>query len=92
MNKSSKIVDGLPLHTDMPTLLTFTQLYAWVIWQFPRPKQDGMCGAVRPPCEEEGWFPALIRSQEEVAAVYGHAPQTFSTPESAADWLATLDA
>lgn len=92
MNKSSKIVDGLPLHTDMPTRLTFTQLYAWVIWQFPRPKQDGMCGAVRPPCEHEGWFPALIRSQEEVAAVYGHAPQTFSTPESAADWLATLDA
>ncbi|MCA9937001.1 MAG: hypothetical protein KC418_00030 [Anaerolineales bacterium] len=91
MNKEYKTVEGLSLRARGPTQLSFAQLFAWVIWQFPRAKQNGMCGAVRPPNPDYGWFPALIQSDEEIAAVYAHLEQTFSTPEAAADWLATLD-
>ncbi|MCI0576514.1 MAG: hypothetical protein L0332_22240 [Chloroflexi bacterium] len=83
-----KQVDTLTLRTDRPTELTFAELYTWVIWQFPRKKAGGLCGAVRPPLAGHGWFPALVKSKEKRVLVHGHLPEAFLTPQAAAEWLA----
>lgn len=75
------------LQTDTPTLLTFGQMAEWIIWQFPRSKGERWYAAVYSPFAPGKWMPALLHPKEKTAELYAHIPQTFSTPEAAADWL-----
>jgi hypothetical protein len=75
------------LKKDRPTDLTFNDLFTWIIWQFPRPKGAGMCGAVRPPIAKHTWYPALIKQQEKRVLVHGHLDQEFPSAKAAAEWL-----
>lgn len=77
----------MKLHTEKPTIFSFEDLYTWVIWQFPLSKGDHLCGAVRPPTGESGWYAALIDTDNECLQLFGHIKQTFDTPEAAADYL-----
>jgi hypothetical protein len=86
MSQTRKI-DTVAVAGDRPTELTFDQLHTWVIWQFPRRKGAGFCGAVRPPLPEHGWLPAVIRAADRRALVHAHLAERFETPEAAAEWL-----
>jgi hypothetical protein len=88
MADNTKKVDAIMIKLDQPTELTFADLRTWVIWQYPRQIGKGLCGAVRPPVPEHGWFPAVIRLKEKVVQIHGHIHQSFDTPNAAADWLA----
>ena len=84
-----KFVAGIELHSDRPTTLTYQQLFRWVIWQFPLPRQNGFCGAVRPPEAGQEWIPAIIQSDNERVQVYAHVGETFPTPETAVEYFST---
>ena len=87
MSNRYKRIASVDLATDRPTSFTFADLADWVIWQFPRPKHNWMCGAVHPPTAEYGWFPAAIHPHQEQVDVHAHATDPFPTPEAAADWI-----
>lgn len=87
MNRKERKVDTVSLLLDRPTELTLSDLSTWVIWQFPRKKGAGLCGAVHPPIANHGWIPAIIRQKDRVILVHGHTEEEFSTPNAAADWL-----
>lgn len=81
-------IAGIKLRSDRPTILSYRQLYQWVIWQFPRPnKRRGFCGAVRPPIADHEWIPAVIQVDKERVHVYAHLDQTFPTPETAVEFF-----
>jgi hypothetical protein len=82
-------VASIKLRTDRPTPLSFEALYAWVIWQFPRRKAGGLCGAVRPPIANHGWFPALVNGEKHRVLVFGQLAEEFDSPNAAAEWLET---
>lgn len=83
--KKEFTLTGVALSKSHPTKLTFDELYTWVIWQFPRSKQKGLCGAVHPPIPEHGWYPAIIFVKEKCVEVYAHHEMLYPTPESAAE-------
>lgn len=87
MSNQNRVVAGIKLRSDRPTTLTYSQLFHWVIWQFPRPRKKDFCGAVRPPTAEDGWIPALIQVDKERVQVYAHVGETFATPESAVEYF-----
>jgi hypothetical protein len=89
MSKEKRTVASIVLRNDRPTELSFKELYTWVIWQYPRQKGSGLCGAVRPPIANHCWYPALIKNAERRIRVHGHLDQEFATPEQAAEWLAS---
>jgi hypothetical protein len=82
-----RLVESLELRLDGPTELSLDDLYTWVVWQFPRLRGKGLCGAVRPPIANHCWYPALISRHDERVSVYGHVEQEFATPAEAAAWL-----
>jgi hypothetical protein len=84
---NSKAIDSVKFDAAGPTELSFTALYTWVIWQFPRQQKSGLCGAVHPPIPDYGWLPAIIYPQKKQLAIYAHLDETFATPEEAADYL-----
>jgi hypothetical protein len=88
MTKKKKKVGSINIRLKKPTVLTFTELNSWVIWQFPRQVDKGLCGAVCPPDPEEGWYPAVIHLKEKVVQVHGHLDNKFKSPNDAADWVA----
>lgn len=92
MAAQTKKVEAIMINLDQPTELTFTDLHTWVIWQYPRQIGKGLCGAVRPPVPEHGWFPAVIRLKEKAVLVHGHLEQKFDSPNEAADWVAASGA
>jgi hypothetical protein len=83
----TKVIAGVKLRSDRPTSLTFSQLFRWVIWQFPRSRDKGFCGAVRPPTAEHEWIPAIIQVERERVQVYAHVGETFPTPETAVEYF-----
>ena len=87
MSQPAKSDDTVTLCSDQPTELTFSDLYRWVIWQFPRQKGGRFCGAVHPPAAGTGWYPAVILGQEQCVIVHAHLGQTFDSPEAAVAWL-----
>ena len=87
MSNQNRVVAGVKLRSDRPTSLTYRQLFHWVIWQFPRPRRKGFCGAVRPPIAEHEWIPAVIQVDKERVQVYGHLGETFPTPETAVEYF-----
>lgn len=88
MTAKQTVVADITLLNDKPTKLTFDDLFTWVIWQFPRPKLGGYCGAVRPPLADHGWYPAIIHVEEEKVDVYAHESALYDTPETAAEHFA----
>lgn len=82
-----KEIAALKLDSTKPTRISFKLLRDWVVWQFPRKVDSGFIGAVHPPLEKYGWFPATIQIEKQVAYVYGHLSETFASPEQAADFL-----
>lgn len=89
MREGKRTVSSVAMKSDRPTELSFKDLNTWVIWQYPRQKGPGLCGAVRPPIANHGWYPALIMNVERRVLVHGHLDQEFATPELAAEWLAS---
>ncbi len=83
-------VAGISFRGDGPTIVPIKELYTWVIWQFPRRKDKGYCGAVRPSIAEHPWYPALIQSDRQRVHIYAHLSEQFPTPEAAAKHLDTL--
>jgi hypothetical protein len=79
----------IALDPEQPTLVTFSALYTWVIWQFPWSEGEPFCGAVHPPQSERAWYPALIFPGRAEVLISGHLGQTFATPEEAAQQLQT---
>ena len=84
-NPKKYTVAQITFNTMKPTRLTFDDLYTWVIWQFPKHKEGGLCGAVHPPSSQHGWFPAIILVNEKCVEVHAHLMEQYETPESAAD-------
>lgn len=86
MNKNQEdyTVADIPFSKTGPTCLTYDDLYTWVIWQFPRQKNGGLCGAVRPPIPQHGWIPAVILVDKRCVEVHAHLPQDYPSPEVAA--------
>jgi len=89
--RKKRIVAEITIRTDRPTELTFADLYTWVIWQYPRRKGSGLCGAVRPSLANHSWFPALIKHHDKRVVIHGHIEREFLTPNAAADWLENND-
>lgn len=89
MSAQKRVVDSVTLYLDCPTTVTFAELYTWVIWQFPRRKSKGLCGAVRPPIAGHTWFPALIKSGEDCIIIHAHLDELFDTPEAAVERLSS---
>lgn len=87
MSENSITIADVKLRKDRPTELAFEALYSWVIWQFPKKKSGGLCGAVKPPLANHSWYPALIRKMDKKIFVCGHLEIEFSTPDEAASWL-----
>lgn len=83
MDGEKRIVGKLTFHTAKPTAVSFQQLHSWVIWQFPRPHKNGMCGAVRPPLPGYDWIPAIIDSKQQSVQVFAHLAESYATPETA---------
>lgn len=88
MAKKKKTIGSIIILQKEPTQLTFNELNSWIIWQFPRQKDKGLCGAVCPPDPAEGWYPAVIYLKEKVVQVFGHLDKKFESPNDAADWVA----
>jgi len=82
--RETTFVHNINLDSNQPTPLTFSQLYDWVIWQFPAQTEDGLSGAVRPPIADATWWPALILPKEKRVQIFGHLNTSFNTPEKAA--------
>jgi len=80
----STLIHNIELNPAHPTILSFDQLYSWVIWQFSQHIEGGLSGAVRPPIPDTGWYPALIEPKEKRVQIYGHLDTSYSTPEEAA--------
>jgi hypothetical protein len=87
MSGNRRQVESVEIRIDGPTELTLDDLYSWVVWQFPRPRRSGLCGAVRPPIANHTWFPALINRHDQRISVHGHLDREFATPAEAAEWL-----
>ena len=84
-----KEIAQLKLSSSKPTTFSLKLLQDWVVWQFPKRMANGFYGAVHPPLQEHGWLPAVIHLEKNEAQIYGQVTETFTTPELAADYLAT---
>lgn len=85
--QETTVVHNINLNTNQPTSFTFSQLYDWVIWQFPTQIENGLSGAVRPPIADATWYPALIQPKEKCVSVYAHVNTPFNSPEEASNWF-----
>ncbi len=85
--KNKRKVATVSLNNGRSTSVSFKKLHTWVIWQFPRPKDSGLCGAVHPPIADHGWFPAVINPKEQKVQILGHTGEPFATPEAAIEYL-----
>ena len=77
-----KAIDSLQFDSIKPTELSFTELYTWVIWQFPRKQKSGLCGAVHPPIPEFGWLPAIIHPKKQQLTVHCPCARNVCHPRS----------
>ncbi len=87
--QAQRTVAGIALSNEKPTRLTYDELYTWVIWQFPRPLNGGLVGAVHPPMPQHGWIPAILFAGKKHLDIYAHLDEPYPTPESAADYFHT---
>lgn len=78
------VVDEIQFNPDEPTAVPMSRLYTWVIWQFPRAREDGFSGAVHPPEPGHGWYPAIVKAASGLVLIYGHVKERYPSPEAAA--------
>jgi len=90
MSDKENVVAGVKLRRDAPTVLTFREIFTWIIWQFPRRKAGGLLGAVRAPESDRGWMPAILHAKERRAVVHAHLPEVFDSPEAAVEHLGNI--
>lgn len=83
MTGDKKVVGTVTFEATKPTAVSFKQIHHWVIWQFPQPHPDGMCGAVHPPLPNHGWIPAVIDSSRQMAHIFAHLAEPYNSPETA---------
>ena len=81
------VIAELSFSTEQPTRFSFAMLHDWVIWQFPRPHEDGMMGAIHPPLPEHPWYPAIIRAKRKEVIVHAHIETTYDSPETAVTYF-----
>lgn len=87
MEKDQHLIGNIHLHNDKPTDVTMKDLYSWVVWQFPNNAKECANGAVKPPEQEVGWFPALIDQTKKTISIYAHLQNEFPTPEDVNDFF-----
>ena len=92
MSSMGQELASVKLKTNGPTELKVSDLYTWIIWQYPRKLKQGLCGAVKPPLAGQGWYPAEIIQARKTILVHGEVIKPFETPSEAADWLSSLAA
>ena len=81
------VIDDIRFETSEPTVVPISRLFTWVIWQFPRVREGGFSGAVHPPSQGHGWYPAIINSEAGQVTIYGQVKEPYPTPEAAAKYL-----
>ena len=86
-NQEKYNVAGIALRTDKHTNIALHRLYGWVIWQFPRLRNNGYLAAIRPPLVDQEWIPAIIRADRNQVKVYGNAGKKYATPEEAVEFF-----
>ena len=93
MTEKTITIDSIEFYSDKVTEVSVSELYTWVIWQFPRKHLGGLRGAIKASIPGSSWMPAIIPFREQKVIVFAHTGQQFSTPELAANWLSveTID-
>ena len=81
------IIDGITFESNEPTVVPIDRLFTWVIWQFPRLRENGFNGAVHPPQVGHGWYPAIIDAEGGQVMIYGQVKEPYPSPEVAAKYL-----
>ena len=81
------IIDDITFESNEPTVVPIGRLFTWVIWQFPRLRENGFNGAVHPPQAGHGWYPAIVDAKGGQVTIYGQIKEPYSSPESAAKYL-----
>ncbi len=81
------IITNIPFQRSGPTLLSISDLFNWVIWQFPQVKENQFLGAVHPPLAGPAWYPALIQKGGKQIQVFAHLGMNFASPEEAVNYL-----
>lgn len=81
------IIDDITFEPNDPTVVPIDRLFTWVIWQFPRLRENGFNGAVHPPQAGHGWYPAIIDSENGQVTIYGQVKEPYTSPEAAAKYL-----
>lgn len=85
--KTTQTIADITLNTGEPTDVDREHLFQWVVWQFPRPHDGGLCAAARPPLPNHGWYPAIVHLQNNKVRVFGHLDLEFDSPETAAEFF-----
>ncbi|MBP6017171.1 MAG: hypothetical protein KA586_10665 [Candidatus Promineofilum sp.] len=81
------VIDDIPFESNEPTVVPISQLFTWVIWQFPRLRKNGFNGAVHPPQAGHGWYPAIVDAKGGHVTIYGQIKEPYPSPEVAAKYL-----
>lgn len=77
----NKTIDTLLLSTELPTEVSFRQVYSWVLWQFPQTEKGWFRGAVHPPIADYGWLPAFIDAQTKKVQIFAQIKEPLASPE-----------
>ena len=83
-SETQQQIGDLPFYSDKPTEYNYSDLYAWVIWQFPRSGGTSLPGAVHPPIARYGWIPARLQPRLGRVIIHAHHAQCYDSPEAAA--------
>ena len=89
MSSKGQDLASVTLKSNEPTELKISDLYTWIIWQYPKKLKQGLCGAVKPPVVGHGWYPAEIIQARKTILVHGEVIKPFENPSEAADWLSS---
>ncbi len=81
------VIDDITFESNEPTVVPIDRLFTWVIWQFPRLRENGFNGAVHPPQAGHGWYPAVIDAEGGRVTIYGQVKEPYTSPEAAAKYL-----
>ncbi|MCA9867861.1 MAG: hypothetical protein KIS95_02245 [Anaerolineae bacterium] len=81
------VIDAIIFEPNDPTVVPIDRLFTWVIWQFPRLRENGFNGAVHPPLVGHGWYPAIIDAEGGQVMIYTQIKEPYPNPEGAAKYL-----
>lgn len=83
------VVASITLSKHEKTTVPRAALHDWVVWQYPRPRDGGLCAAVHPPVPHHGWIPAVVLAKSRKVHLYAHLPRPFESPEAAVEYFNT---